>query len=72
MEGTLLKHPIPLRKILMEHGYDVELIKDFLQEAVEANRETDRLLKDSLGKAEFYKREMRYTQIDRLLDNLNK
>jgi len=59
-----------LRTFLIEKGIDPDLIKEFLQEQIEMNRAADDVSKDILGKCAFYKRELKYTQLERFIINL--
>lgn len=70
MGYDVLRNSNRLRASLIENGFDPDLICEFLQEQLALNRATDCVQKDILGKCEFYRRELKYTQIEQLIFKL--
>lgn len=67
--GTEVK-PSEIRSTLIGHGIDPDALRDFLEEQIAMMRSTDDAMKDSLGKAEFYTRETKYTRIESFIVHL--
>jgi hypothetical protein len=67
--GLTVEHK-NLRSIMIENGIDPDTILSFLEDKIAESRETDEACKSSLGKAEFYSREKRYTDIESFILHL--
>lgn len=59
-----------IRAILIEQGQDPDLVIQFLEEQLQMMRASDEAMSGVLSTQEFYKREIRYSKIERFIIHL--